>query len=57
MRDMEIQKISADKLNPAKYNPRKDLQPGDPDYEKLLRSAAPKSTVSLSIWTMCGRKC
>ena len=27
---MNIQKISVDQLKPAKYNPRKDLKPGDP---------------------------
>ncbi|GHU58897.1 hypothetical protein FACS1894133_4550 [Clostridia bacterium] len=35
---MNIQKIRADKLNPAKYNPRKDLQPTDAEYKKLKRS-------------------
>jgi hypothetical protein len=35
---MEIRKIPIEKLNPAAYNPRKDLQPGDPEYEKLKRS-------------------
>jgi hypothetical protein len=35
---MEIRKIPTEKLNPAAYNPRKDLQPGDPEYEKLKRS-------------------
>lgn len=35
---MNIQMIPAAQLNPAKYNPRKDLKPGDPEYEKLLRS-------------------
>ncbi len=35
---MEIRKISVDRLLPAKYNPRKDLQPGDPEFEKLKRS-------------------
>jgi len=35
---MEIQKIPVSKLNPAAYNPRKDLKPGDPEYEKLKRS-------------------
>ncbi len=25
-------------INPAKYNPRKDLQPGDAEYEKIKRS-------------------
>jgi DNA modification methylase len=32
-----VKKKVAD-LIPADYNPRKDLQPGDPDYEKLKRS-------------------
>ena len=35
---MEIKKMSLDKLNPAKYNPRKELKPGDPEFEKLKRS-------------------
>ena len=35
---MNIQKISVEKLNPAAYNPRKDLKPGDKEYEKLKRS-------------------
>lgn len=25
-------------LRPAEYNPRRDLKPGDPDYEKIARS-------------------
>ena len=35
---MKIQKISLGKINPAKYNPRTDLKPGDPEYEKLKKS-------------------
>ena len=27
-----------DELNPAKYNPRKELRPGDGEYEALKRS-------------------
>ena len=27
---MNLQRISVDRLKPAKYNPRKDLKPGDP---------------------------
>ena len=29
---MNLQRIPVDKLKPAKYNPRKDLKPGDPAY-------------------------
>ena len=35
---MDIQTLPVDKLVPADYNPRKDLKPGDPEYEKLKRS-------------------
>ncbi len=35
---MNIQKLSIADLNPAKYNPRKKLKPGDPEFEKLKRS-------------------
>ena len=35
---MKIEWIEADKLNPAVYNPRKDLQPGDPEYTKIQKS-------------------
>ena len=38
--------ISA-KLNPAAYNPRKDLKPGDKEYEKLKRSIAAVSYTHL----------
>ena len=30
--------ISIDKLKPAKYNPRVELQPGDEEYEKIKNS-------------------
>jgi ParB-like chromosome segregation protein Spo0J len=35
---LNIQKIPIKKLNLAKYNPRKNLKPGDAEYEKLKRS-------------------
>ena len=35
---MIIEKKSAADLLPADYNPRKDLKPGDSEYEKLKRS-------------------
>ncbi len=35
---MEITKLPIEDINPAKYNPRKDLKPGDDEYEKLKRS-------------------
>lgn len=35
---MEIVNIKIDKLNPAKYNPRLDLQPADKEYQDIKRS-------------------
>lgn len=47
---MEFQKIYISKLNPAEYNPRKDLKPGDPEYEKLKRSIQEFGYVEPIIW-------
>jgi DNA modification methylase len=35
---MKIKKIAINKLNPANYNPRIDLQPGDEEYENIKMS-------------------
>lgn len=35
---MEIQKIAINKLIPATYNPRKNLKPNDPEYQKIKKS-------------------
>ena len=37
-------------LLPADYNPRKDLRPGDPEYEKLKRSIEQFGYVEPVIW-------
>lgn len=34
----ELKMLPIEKLNPAEYNPRKKLKPGDPEYEKIKRS-------------------
>ena len=47
---MRIQKIRAEQLNPAAYNPRKDLRPGDKEYEKLKRSIEEFGCVELIVW-------
>lgn len=47
---MIIEKIPVTKLQPAKYNPRKDLQPGDPEFEKLRRSVEEFGYVEPIIW-------
>jgi len=47
---LEIQKIRTELLNPAEYNPRKDLKPGDKEYEKLKRSIEEFGCVELIVW-------
>lgn len=47
---MEIRKIEVSKLNPAEYNPRVQLKPGDKEYEKLKRSINEFGFVEPIIW-------
>lgn len=47
---MQIEKLKTDLLIPADYNPRKDLKPGDPEYEKLKRSIEQFGYVEPVIW-------
>lgn len=47
---MLIEKKKAVDLLPAEYNPRKDLNPGDPEYEKLKRSIEEFGYVEPVIW-------
>ena len=47
---MVIQTLPVGKLVPADYNPRKDLKPGDPEYEKLKRSLSEFGYVEPVIW-------
>ncbi|MCX5668915.1 MAG: DNA modification methylase [Candidatus Omnitrophica bacterium] len=47
---MNIQKIHINQINPAAYNPRIDLKPGDPDYEKLKKSIDTFGYVEPLVW-------
>lgn len=47
---MQIEKLKTELLIPAEYNPRKDLKPGDPEYEKLKRSIEQFGYVEPVIW-------
>ncbi len=47
---MEIKRIPVEQINPAPYNPRKDLKPGDPEYEKLRRSIQEFGFVEPLVW-------
>lgn len=45
-----IERMPLADLRPAPYNPRKDLQPGDPDYEKIRRSVERWGMVEPLVW-------
>jgi DNA modification methylase len=47
---MKIQKVRINQINPAAYNPRLDLKPGDPEYEKLKRSISTFGYVEPLVW-------
>ena len=47
---MIIETIPINKINPAKYNPRKDLKSGDSEYEKLRKSLTEFDLVEPLIW-------
>ena len=47
---MDIQKIPVKKIKHAKYNPRKNLKPGDAEYEKLKLSIKEFGYVEPIIW-------
>lgn len=47
---MNIQRISIEQINPAAYNPRADLQPGDLEYEQLRRSIETFGYVEPIVW-------
>lgn len=47
---MEIRVVPVELLNPAKYNPRKDLTPEDEDYKKLENSLSEFGYADPIIW-------
>jgi DNA modification methylase len=49
---MEIRKVPISEINPAPYNPRVDLKPGDPAYEQLKSSMEQFGYVSPLVWNM-----
>ncbi len=50
MEQLDIRQLHISDLNPAEYNPRKDLKPGDIEYEKLLRSMEEFGYVEPIVW-------
>lgn len=47
---MDIRKIPISKINPAPYNPRKDLRPGDRQYEEIKASIEEFDYVEPLVW-------
>lgn len=47
---MNIRTIPIEQINPAAYNPRVDLQPGDPEFEKLRQSIEEFGYVEPIVW-------
>jgi DNA modification methylase len=47
---MEIRTISVDQINPAPYNPRRDLKPGDEEYGKIKKSIMNFGYLDPIIW-------
>lgn len=47
---MVIRKVLVSEINPAAFNPRVNLQPGDPDYEKLKKSMDTFGFIEPLVW-------
>jgi hypothetical protein len=47
---MRFDMVPVKKINPAKYNPRKELQPGDPEYEAIKQSIVTHGLADPLIW-------
>lgn len=47
---MNIARMNVSKLKPAPYNPRLDIKPGDPVYDKLKRSIEEFGLVEPIVW-------
>ena len=47
---MNIQRLPLSQLQPAPYNPRRALKPGDPRFEKLARSLNEFDLVQPLVW-------
>ncbi len=47
---MLVKRVPISAVNPAPYNPRKDLKPGDAEYEKLKRSIDHWDLVEPLVW-------
>jgi hypothetical protein len=47
---VQIELVDVTTINPAPYNPRVDLKPGDPEYDALVKSLERWDTVQPLVW-------
>ena len=47
---LHIQRVAVKRIKPARWNPRKDLVPGDPEYEGIKRSIEEFGCVQPLVW-------
>src|SRR5215831_10982402 len=47
---MKIADVPIDQIKPAAYNPRKDLKPGDPEYDRLKKAIKEFDLVEPLVW-------
>ena len=47
---MIVKAISVKEINPALYNPRRDLKPDDKEYKQLVKSINEFGCIQLLIW-------
>lgn len=50
MNEMRFRKVPVEQILPAKYNPRKELQPGDFEYERLKMAIKTHGLVDPLVW-------
>jgi hypothetical protein len=48
-RALEVRRVRVSKVNPVAWNPRRDLQPGDPEYEAIRRRTPSGGAVRWSL--------
>lgn len=47
---MDIREIERARINPAPYNPRVRLEPGEPEYERLRKNIVEIGLVEPLVW-------
>lgn len=47
---MRLETVKVSEIDPAPYNPRKDLKPGDPEYESIRKSIESFELVEPLVW-------